>query len=538
MIATIDQLRARVALAAVCLLGALSVLILGLGWLRGTGGGAEAAVILLAAALCEWERRRAPSGLAVRLAASASLAVAVAMLVWLMRDHPWQIDGHMAFFAAFAMTSLFCDWRPILAYAGVVALHHLGLNYLLTAAVFPGEADLGRVILHAVVLIGQALPMIWVAAMLGRLFAGSEAALARATEAQHRAEAAAAAQARDQQATSDMAAGLATALSRLMNGDLTARLDTAVPDRFAAMQQEFNAFADAIAGMIGAITWQGEQLLQSSEALAQAARAGADRAGQQSVTLERSSRALRQMADGVQTAAHRADEADARVLENRRLAEEGGSVLSRAVAAMGRIEESSAQISRISEVMEDIAFQTNLLALNAGVEAARAGEAGKGFAVVATEVRALAQRASGSAKEIKALVEASRENVSEGSILVQNTNAALVRLIEGTALNASVVAEIAEQMKRQSAGLADLTGGLGDLDGTTREATRLATQSAEMSAGLRRDAEALMVAAQRFRRSATRADAAPGGAMGAPMGAPAGSARGAAPPRGFGMAAE
>ncbi len=501
MITTIDQLRAKVALAAVCLLAALSALILGLGWLRGTGGAAEAAVILLATALCEWERRRAPAGLAVRLTASAALAVAVAMLVWLMRDHPWQIDGHMVFFAAFAMTSLFCDWRPIVAFAAVVAVHHLGLNYLLTAAVFPGQADLGRVVLHAVVLIAQAVPMIWVATILSRLFAGSEAALARATEAQHRAEEAAAAQARDQAATSEMAAGLAGALTRLMAGDLTARLEGEVPERFAAMRREFNTFAAAIAQMIGAITRQGEQLLQASEALAQAARAGADRAGQQSVTLERASRALRQMADGVQTAARRAAEADGRVLENRHLAEEGGSVLSRAVAAMGRIEESSAQISRISEVMEDIAFQTNLLALNAGVEAARAGEAGKGFAVVATEVRALAQRASGSAKEIKALVEASRENVSEGSLLVQNTNAALVRLIEGTSLNAGVVAEIAEQMARQSSGLAELTGGLSDLDGTTREATAMATRSAEMSAGLRRDAEALLVTAQRFRQS-------------------------------------
>src|SRR3954464_4062377 len=96
--------------------------------------------------------------------------------------------------------------------------------------------------------------------------------------------------------------------------------------------------------------------------------------------------------------------------------------------AMARIDRSSQQISNIIGVIDEIAFQTNLLALNAGVEAARAGDAGKGFAVVASEFRALAQRASEAAKQIKTLIKTSGEQVNSGVKLVGESGAALKRI--------------------------------------------------------------------------------------------------------------
>ncbi|WP_282860569.1 methyl-accepting chemotaxis protein, partial [Pseudoclavibacter helvolus] len=93
----------------------------------------------------------------------------------------------------------------------------------------------------------------------------------------------------------------------------------------------------------------------------------------------------------------------------------GGSVVGQVVTTMGAIETSSRQIAEIISVIDGIAFQTNILALNAAVEAARAGEQGRGFAVVASEVRTLAQRSAAAAKEIKALIEASVEQVGHGA---------------------------------------------------------------------------------------------------------------------------
>src|SRR3954462_346714 len=113
------------------------------------------------------------------------------------------------------------------------------------------------------------------------------------------------------------------------------------------------------------------------------------------------------------------------------------------MTAMSEIEGSAQKISQIIGVIDEIAFQTNLLALNAGVEAARAGDAGKGFAVVASEVRALAQRSADAAKDVKARLTASSEQVDAGVELVSETGAALQRIIASIGEVDALVADIA-----------------------------------------------------------------------------------------------
>jgi len=135
---------------------------------------------------------------------------------------------------------------------------------------------------------------------------------------------------------------------------------------------------------------------------------------------------------------------------------------------MKEIADSSTHISQIIGVIDDIAFQTNLLALNAGVEAARAGEAGRGFAVVASEVRALAQRSSDAALEIKTLIESSEKHVERGVTLVDDTGEALVDIVRRVSDIAGLVSGIAKSSEEQSLALSEINTGMVELDKVTQ----------------------------------------------------------------------
>ncbi len=137
---------------------------------------------------------------------------------------------------------------------------------------------------------------------------------------------------------------------------------------------------------------------------------------------------MEEITSTIQQNADNAQQANQLAGNSRRVAENGGEVVSKAVQGMGEINTASKRIADIITAIDEIAFQTNLLALNAAVEAARAGEQGRGFAVVAGEVRNLAQRSAGAAKEIKSLIQDSVGKVSTGSELSMNLAARWVKL--------------------------------------------------------------------------------------------------------------
>jgi methyl-accepting chemotaxis protein len=144
---------------------------------------------------------------------------------------------------------------------------------------------------------------------------------------------------------------------------------------------------------------------------------------------------------------------------------------------MGSIKESSEKISQIIGVIDEIAFQTNLLALNAGVEAARAGEAGRGFAVVASEVRALAQRSSDAAKDIKDLISDSAAHVQTGVNLVDQTGEALEKIVSQVANVDSLVSDIAASANEQATGLAEVNNAVNDMDRVTQKNAAMVEES-------------------------------------------------------------
>ena len=143
---------------------------LAIGMMRDTGWLMPTALMAAMALAATVSWRTSGNGLSTRLIFAVALMGGVSVFTYQLAGHAWQVDMHMYFFATLACLLAYCDYRPILAGAVAVALHHLVLNFLLPAAVYPGGADLGRVVLHAVILLIEAGVLSWLAVKLSGLF--------------------------------------------------------------------------------------------------------------------------------------------------------------------------------------------------------------------------------------------------------------------------------------------------------------------------------------------------------------------------------
>ncbi len=298
-------------------------------------------------------------------------------------------------------------------------------------------------------------------------------------------------------------ADLTKGMARLAALDLTSAIpspaDNPFPAEYEELRRNFNAVVDTFAETMLMIRQIAASIDSGATEFNGIARDMSNRTETQAATLEETAAALDELTASVHSTAENAGKADSDMAESGRLAEESGQVVRRAISAMEQIEQSSRQITRITDVIDDIAFQTNLLALNAGVEAARAGEAGKGFAVVASEVRSLAQRASDSAKEIKRLISQSTEQVEAGSALVHDTGAALTKMIDRIRSVTTLIADIAGSAREQSLGLSEINSGVKQLDEVTQRNAAVVIQSTSSSDSLHGDAVRLSETMNRFR---------------------------------------
>lgn len=293
--------------------------------------------------------------------------------------------------------------------------------------------------------------------------------------------------------------GLAEGLKRLSAGDLTFQLNEPFARDFEALRADFNAAVSQLAQSLRSVAYATGSIDGGAREISQSAEDLSKRTEQQAASLEETAAALDQITTNVANSSRRTEEARHVAIEANKSARHSGEVVSSAVTAMQRIEQSSNQISSIIGVIDEIAFQTNLLALNAGVEAARAGEAGKGFAVVAQEVRELAQRSAQAAKEIKDLIRNSVDEVSTGVKLVQETGQAL-KIIEAqvVAINTQLDA-IATSAKEQSVGLSEVNTAVNQMDQVTQQNAAMVEESTAASASLAGEVKRLREIISEFR---------------------------------------
>jgi methyl-accepting chemotaxis protein len=269
----------------------------------------------------------------------------------------------------------------------------------------------------------------------------------------------------------------ASVLGALADTDLTRRMEGNYQGAFAQLKQDTNAVADKLTAIVGQLKQTSRDLRTATGEILSGANDLSERTTKQAATIEETSAAMEQLATTVLANSERASQASRNASEVTSAAEEGGQVMTEANGAMERIIHSSAKISNIIGLIDDIAFQTNLLALNASVEAARAGDAGKGFAVVAVEVRRLAQSAASASSEVKVLIEQSGLEVAAGSKLVADAARKLSTMLDAVRSNRSLLEGIARESSEQAAAISEVNVAVRQMDEMTQHNAALVEET-------------------------------------------------------------
>ena len=271
------------------------------------------------------------------------------------------------------------------------------------------------------------------------------------------------------------------ALGSMARGELDRTIETEYRGAFEQLKSNTNDTLRKLTEVIGEVKAGALSINADAEEVSRGTVDLSRRIEQQSIRLEQTASSMEQMTSTVKKNADNAAQANELAVGARAQAEKGGAVVSETVAAMAEINRSSERISDITSVIDEIAFQTNLLALNAAVEAARAGEQGRGFAVVANEVRGLAQRSAGAAKEIKELIEDSVKKVNGGSRLVDESGRTLEEIVTSVKKVSDFIAQIATASQEQSTGIAQVSKAVSNMDEMTQQNASLVEEAAAAS---------------------------------------------------------
>ncbi len=290
-------------------------------------------------------------------------------------------------------------------------------------------------------------------------------------------------------------------IERMGSGDLSGRIEMRGDDELARLVQSLRILQLNIKWLVGQI---GEATALVNTSAREIAMGNADLSGRtesQASSLEETASTMEELTSTVKQNAEQAHHASKLVSSTAEIAGQGGEVVGKVINTMASIKDSSRKISDIIGVIDGIAFQTNILALNAAVEAARAGEQGRGFAVVATEVRHLAQRSASAAKEIKALISDSVEQVEAGRKLVDEAGEAMDDIVMSVQLVADIISGTAAAGQEQSSGIEQVNQAVSQMDEITQQNAALVEQAAAAAESLQDQAVKLAQLVDTFKLS-------------------------------------
>ncbi len=380
--------------------------------------------------------RASGNGLSTRLTFAVALMGDVAVFVYQFAGHPWQIDMHMYFFAALACLVAYCDYRPIIAGTVAVALHHLVLNFVLPAAIYPGGADFGRVVLHAVILLIEAGVLVWLSFTLSHLF---EITAEKSAEA----EAANAAEAR-------------------ANADRMAAEQQAKQDRDAARRELAAGFQRKIGGIVEAVAVAADEMQGLSTSMSNGNEETTRQTAAATAASTRASSNVETVASATEELTASINSIAQQVTRSAEIANKAAEEARRTNSVVEGLAAGTQKIGEVVTLIQNIASQTNLLALNATIEAARAGEHGRGFAVVATEVKALANQTAKATEEIAAQVQDIQTATTEAVTAIQAIGGTIAEIDE-------ISNEIAAAVDQQGAATREIAGNVQQATDGTRE---------------------------------------------------------------------
>ena len=323
--------------------------------------------------------------------------------------------------------------------------------------------------------------------------------------------------------------GAVEVAQKVAAGELTSQVHVEGKDETSELLQALKDMNSSLAKTVGDVRLGTELITTASQEIASGNADLSSRTESQASSLEETASSMEELTSTVKQNADNARQANQLAVSASSVAEKGGTVVAQVVDTMGSIKESSRKIFDIIGVIDGIAFQTNILALNAAVEAARAGEQGRGFAVVATEVRNLAQRSAGAAREIKELIGDSVGKVDAGSKLVDEAGQTMDLIVTSIKQVADIMGEITAATQEQSNGIEEVNQAITQMDEMTQQNAALVEEAAAAAESMQEQAQNLAQAVSIFKLSHDEAMRRP--APRAKVAAPAPAPRPAAAPR-------